>query len=51
MKTPRKRKNNKKKNFGSANIPVFYTKTEQAKWWMLVHKLKSKQQQTLFEIL
>jgi hypothetical protein len=52
MKIPRKRKNNKKKNYGSANIPTMYAKMETHNlWWQLVFKLKSKQQQSLFKIL
>ena len=52
MKIPRKRKNNKKKNYGSANIPIMYAKMETHNlWWQLVFKLKSKQQQSLFKIL
>jgi len=50
MKIPRKRKSNKKKNYGSANIPIFYVKLDRKKWWQLVYKLKDKEKQTVFNI-
>lgn len=47
MKTPRKRKNIKKKNYGSPSIPKELT---YSKWWQLVYKLKGKEKQAVFNI-
>ena len=47
MKTPRKRKNIKKKNYGSPSIPKELTYN---KWWQLVYKLKGKEKQAVFNI-
>lgn len=47
MKTQRKRKSIKKKNYGSSSIPKELT---YSKWWQLVYKLKEKEKQAVFNI-
>jgi hypothetical protein len=45
MKIPRKRKNIKKKNYGSSSIPK---ELAHNKWWQLLYKVNDKEKQTIY---
>jgi hypothetical protein len=47
MKIPRKRKNNKKKNYGSSSIPK---ELAHNKWWRLIYKVTEKEAQTIYHL-